>query len=107
MSSDEHCAKFFSLGLNLEHFGTHSMRKGAITHALTGMTSSPPIGSICIHANWKMPGVMNCYTQFEYAGDQYVSRSVSGRGWLTKYFAKSSPYCDFSHHDDEGKAKHH
>ena len=104
--SDEHCAKFISLGLNPEHFGTHSIRKGAITHASTGITSSPPIVSICIRANWKMPGVMNRYMRFEYAGDQYVGRSVSGRGRLTKYFAESCPYFDFSHLDDEGKEKH-
>jgi len=98
--SDEHSAKFASLGLNPEHFGTHSIRKGAITHASTGVTTSPPIVSICTHANWKMPGIMNRYMRFEHAGDQYVGRSVSGRDRMSKYFAASCPYFDFSDVDD-------
>lgn len=46
--SDEHSAKFISLGLNPEHFGTHSIRKGAITHASMDITSSP-LTSYCFY----------------------------------------------------------
>lgn len=43
-----------------------------------------------------MPGVMNRYIKFEAAGDQYVGRCVSGRSRLSKTFAESLPYFDFS-----------
>ena len=97
------------------------MRKGAATHVASGITSSPPIASICIRANWKMPGVMNRYIKYESAGDQYVGRysivlhsccclshsflttliwfnhrCVSGRDRLSKRFAESLPYFDLS-----------
>jgi hypothetical protein len=72
--SPEYRQSFIDRGLNPSNFGTHSMRKGAATHIASGITSSPPIASICIRANWKMPGVMNRYIKFESAGDQYVGR---------------------------------
>ncbi|KAL3769767.1 hypothetical protein ACHAWO_011295 [Cyclotella atomus] len=97
--SDEHAATFVSLGIKPEFFGTHSLRKGAITFAACGVTVSPPIASICIRANWKMPGVMNRYIRFEAVGDQYVGRSVSGRDRLTEDFAESCPYFDFSQYE--------
>jgi hypothetical protein len=59
VSSKEHRDTFISLGIIPEHFGTHSIRKGAVTHISTGTTSSPPRASICIRANWNLPGVMN------------------------------------------------
>ena len=67
-----------------------------MTHIASGTTESPPIASICIRANWKMPGVLNRYIKHEKAGDQYVGRSVSGRVRLGKRFAESIPYFDFS-----------
>jgi hypothetical protein len=72
--SPEYRQSFIDRGLDPKYFGTHSMRKGAATHIASGITSSPPIASICIRANWKMPGVMNRYIKFEAAGDQYVGR---------------------------------
>jgi hypothetical protein len=53
-----------------EYFGTHSICKGAITHAACGVMSSPQIAFICICANWKMPGIMNRYIWYENVGDQ-------------------------------------
>ena len=79
-----------------EDFGTHSIWKGAVTFISTGTTSTPPIASICLRANWAMPGVMNRYIKFEGAGDQFVGKCVSGRSRLTKDFAASSPYFDFT-----------
>ena len=78
VNDESHRPTFVSLGMASEDFGTHSFRKGAVTYISTGTTSSPPIASICIHANWNMPGVMNWYIKFENAGDQFVGRSVSG-----------------------------
>jgi len=96
VNSEEHRQSFIDRGLDPKYFGTHSIRKGAVTHIASGVTSTPPIASICIRANWKMPGVMNRYIKWESAGDQYVGRCVSGRKRLDKSFAESIPYFDFS-----------
>jgi hypothetical protein len=96
VSSDEHRNMFVALGMPPQHFGTHSIRKGAVTHISTGTTSSPPIASICLRANWAMPGVMNRYIKHENAGDQFVGKCVSGRSRLSKEFAASQAYFDFS-----------
>lgn len=79
-----------------EYFGTHSLRKGAVTHISTGTTSCPPISSICLRANWSMPGVLNRYIKYENAGDQFVGRCVAGLSRLSKDFAASPAYFDFS-----------
>lgn len=97
--SNEHKDAFKRFGINPQYFGTHSIRKGAVTHVATGSTSCPPIASICIRANWKMPGVMNRYIKYEAAGDLYVGRCVSGRDRFKKEFAESLPYFDFSNFD--------
>jgi hypothetical protein len=96
VSSKEHKDTFVSLGMLPQNFGTHSIRKGAVTHISTGSTSSPPIASICLRANWAMPGVMNRYIKYENAGDQFVGKCVSGRARLSKEFAASPAYFDFS-----------
>jgi len=96
VSSDEHRNMFVALGMPPQHFGTHSIRKGAVTHISTGTTSNPPIASICLRANWAMPGVMNRYIKHENAGDQFVGKCVSGRSRLSKEFAASQAYFDFS-----------
>ena len=93
---DDHRQSFISLGIPPEYFGTHSIRKGAVTLVATGSTASPPIASICLRANWAMPGVMNRYIRFEAAGDQFVGRSVSGLPRNTIDFATSPAYFDFT-----------
>ena len=89
--------EFARLGMPLDMFGTHSIRKGAATHMATGSTACPPIASICLRANWAMPGVLNRYLKYENAGDQFVGKSVSGRSRKKKEFAASCPYFDFAH----------
>ena len=96
VKSPEHCDTFAALGMPPEDFGTHSIRKGAVTSVATGTTSSPPIASICLRANWAMPGVMNRYIKFESAGDQFVGRCVAGLPRLSKDFAISPAYFDLS-----------
>ena len=96
VSGDEYRDKFVSLGMPPEYFGTHSLRKGAVTHISTGTTSCPPISSICLRANWSMPGVLNRYIKYENAGDQFVGRCVAGLSRLSKEFAASPAYFDFS-----------
>jgi hypothetical protein len=92
----DHRNFFIEQGIHPEYFGTHSIRKGSVTHVACGITSSPPIASICIRANWKMPGVMNHYIRYEVAGDMYVGRCASGRNRLGNEFAVSNPYFDFT-----------
>ena len=92
VSSPEHRDKFASLGITPEDFGTHSIRKGAVTHVSTGSTACPPIASICLRANWAMPGVMNRYIKYESAGDQFVGRCASGRSRNSTKFAVSCAY---------------
>jgi hypothetical protein len=96
VSSKEHKDTFVSLGMPPQQFGTHSIRKGAVTHISTGTTSCSPIASICFCATWAMPGVMNCYIKFENAGNQFVGKCVSGHARLSKEFAASLAYFDFS-----------
>jgi hypothetical protein len=94
---------FAALGITPEDFGTHSIRKGAATHVATGSTACPPIASICLRANWAMPGVLNRYIKYENAGDQFVGKCVSGRSRKSKEFAASPPYWDFSTEEREEK----
>ncbi len=96
ISHPKYCDRLSALGMPPENFGTHSIRKGAVTHISTGTTSCPPIASIFLRANWAMPGMLNRYIKFENAGDQFVGKCVSGRSRLTKEFAASPAYFDFS-----------
>ena len=43
-----------------------------------------------------MPGIMNRYIKHKNAGDQFVGKCVSGRSRLSKEFAASQAYFDFS-----------
>jgi hypothetical protein len=96
VASPEHREVFASYGISPGDFGTHSIRKGAATHVSTGSTASPPIASICLRANWAMPGVLSRYIKYENAGDQFVGKCVSGRRRNSKTFAASPSYWDFS-----------
>ena len=80
--NDERCAnRFASLRMPPEHFGTHSIRKGAATHVATGSTACPPIASLW--TNWAMSGVLNRYIRYEAASD--VHGAVSFWAGLKKY----------------------
>ena len=80
---------FITLGMPPEDFGTHSIRKGAVTFGATGCTTCPPITSICLRDNWAMPGVMNHYIKYESPGDQFTGKFVSGRSRMSTEFAIS------------------
>ena len=104
--SPEHRDTFSSFGMPPEDFGTHSIRKGAVTLVVTGTTSCPPIVLICLRANWAMPGVMNRHIKFEGAGNQFVGRCVTGLLRLSKEFATSPAYfylTSFGRDEREGK----
>ena len=76
--------------------GSHSCRKGVATLIASGCTVSPPIAPLCIRAGWVMGGMKDKYIFNEKAGDQYVGRCASLLDQLTKEFAVSPPYFDYS-----------
>ena len=94
-------SEFASIGVSPEDFGTHSIRKGAVTLISTGTTVSPPMASICLRANWSLGGVQSRYIKYEKAGDQYVGRTVCGLPIMKKEFAICQPFFDFSHLSEE------
>ena len=69
----------------------------------SGCTVSPPIVAICIRAGWAMGGVKDKYLNRADAGDQYVGRCASLLSQVTKEFAVSPPYFDFTGLCDEEK----
>lgn len=83
-------------GFEPSELGTHSTRKGVATGICSGCTMSPPIVSVCIRAGWTMGGVKDRYLKYEAAGDQFVGRCAACLDLLSKNFAVSPPYWDFS-----------
>jgi len=83
-------------GFEPADLGTHSTRKGVATFVSAGCTVGPPVASICIRAGWSMGGVRDKYMKYEAAGDQFVGRCASCLDLLSKEFAISPPYWDFS-----------
>ena len=88
------------LGVEEGDLRTHSCRKGVATMVAAGCTVSPPIVSICVRAGWVMGGVKDRYLKRESAGDQYVGRCAAGLDQLSKSFAISPPYFDFTGVED-------
>ena len=72
-------------------------------HISTGSTASPPIASICLRANWAIPGVLSRYIKFKNARDQFVGKWVSGRRRNSKTLAASPSYLDFLAEDRDAK----
>ena len=88
--------RFIALGMPSEDFGTHSIRKGAVTFVATECTACPPIASIYLRVNLAMPGVMNRYIKYESAGDQFTVKCVSGSSRMSTEFAIIPVYFDFT-----------
>jgi hypothetical protein len=93
-------AELKNMGFEKADLGTHSCRKGVATMVAAGCTVSPPIVALCIRAGWVLGGVKDKYLFREGAGDQYVGRCASCLDQLTKEFAVSPPYFDFTNLDD-------
>ena len=89
------------LGVEEWDLYTHSCRKGVATIVAAGCTVSPPIVSICIRAGWVMGGVKDRYLKRELAGNQYACRCAAGMYQLSKLFAISPPYFDFTSIEEE------
>ena len=98
--------EFELLGVEDGDLGTHSCRKGVITMVAAGCTVSPPIVSICVRAGWVMGEVKDSYLKRESAGNQYVGRCTAGLDQLSKNFAVSPPYFDFTDITEELEKAH-
>jgi hypothetical protein len=95
-----HANDLAALGVEQGDLGTHSTRKGVATAVSSGSTMAPPIVSLCIRAGWVMGGVKDRYLKYESAGDQFVGRCAACLDILSKHFAISPPYFDFSMSND-------
>ena len=87
---------FATFGVMLGDMGSHSYHKGAISLVAAGCTVSPPMSAICLRASWSMYTVKDRYIHYEKAGDQYVGRCATGVSSLSKQFAASPAYWDFT-----------
>ena len=88
-----------ALGYEPGDLASHSTRKGVGTWVCSGCTVSPPIVAVCLRAGWTLGGVKDRYLFREGAGDQYVGRAAAGLDQLSKEFAVSPAYFDFSQLD--------
>ena len=68
----------------------------------TGCTVLPPMASICLRAAWSMGNVKDRYIHYGEAGDQFTGRCCTGISSLTKEFAISPVYFDFTDVGEEG-----
>jgi len=76
----------------LNHYGTHSIRKGVATFACSGTTGGPSIASVCLRVGWSLGGVQDRYIRYESAGDQYLGRVVAGLPLNRAEFAVLPPH---------------
>ena len=81
----------------------HSWRKGSASFAASGSTAAPSIITICLRANWKLPGSLNRYLFLEHAGDQFVGRVCAGLPIMSDKFGVLPPRwrTDLSQEDKE------
>jgi hypothetical protein len=84
---------------NVDHYGTHSVRKGVATFACSGTTGGPSIASVCLRVGWSLGGVQDRYIRYECAGDQYLDRVVAGLPLNSAKFACLPPH--FINNNDE------
>ena len=99
----ENIDEFKLLGVDENTLGSHLCRKGAITLVSTGCTASPPMASICLRAGWSMGNMKDHYIFYKKAGDQFCGRCVTSISSLTKKFAVSPVYWDFTKSGERGK----
>ena len=99
----ENIDEFKLLGVDENTLGSHLCCKGAITLVSTGCTTSLPMASICLRAGWSMGNVKDRYIFYKKAGDQFCGRCVTSISSLTKKFAVSPVYWDFTKSGERGK----
>lgn len=93
-------------GINVDHIGAHSSRKGASTYMTSGVVGGPSFNAVNIRCGWKMPGVTDTYCRYEAAGDQYCGRVLSGLPLSSFRFATLPPKFIFPEYlKEEGQKK--
>ena len=73
-----HWSEFECLGISVEYFITHFIRKGAATYIATCCTVYPPVASTFLRTNWTSGGVKERYIKYKKSGDQFIGRAVTG-----------------------------
>ena len=80
------------LSYKVDEISIHSYRKGAATHMSSGTTAGPAGMAINIRGGWSTGNnVKDVYFLYEWAGDQYCGRILSGLNLLSHEFAASEP----------------
>ena len=90
------------LGFRPCDIGTHSIRKGAVSH-LSSMIGGPPAASICIRAGWTMGKVRDIYMRYITCGDTFCGRCLSLLPILSTAFAASPPHFASLEWEEYGK----
>jgi len=72
----QHEVEVNELGYPLQHIGTHSICKGAVSY-LSSVPGGLQAAAVCIHAGWMMGKVKDTYMQYIDSGDQFVGRCLS------------------------------
>ena len=89
---DEHVGELIAMGYpSSSDIGTHSIRKGAITH-VAGLPGGPSSTSICVRAGWTQGKVKDIYMKYMESGDCFVGRCLTLEPLLHVDFASSPPY---------------
>jgi len=96
----QHEAEVNELGYPLQHIGTHSICKGAVSY-LSSVPGGLQAAAVCIHAGWMIGKVKDTYMQYIDSGDQFVGRYLSLLPLLSSQFACSPPYFSDAATDDE------
>ena len=78
-------------GFCSEEFGTHSIRKGALTFTANVSTVGAGAHALRVRAGWSGVGVEGVYIQYEGASDQYVGRVASMLPLLSSGFIALPP----------------
>ena len=52
-------------GINVDHIGAHSSRKGASTYMTSGVVGGPSFNAVNIQYGWKMSGVTDTYCRYK------------------------------------------
>ena len=91
---------FNDFGIDISDIGTHSSRKGSVTHCITGSTIHLTIVSTCLRFGWIMGPMKETYIHYKKYGDQYVGIVVTGLNATSIEVYVSPPYFKFPEADE-------
>ena len=74
-------------------WGSHSLRKGAVSFVVSGSVDGPSAIAVCLRAGWTLGSVQDRYFfSVERAGDEFVGRTVCGLPHNSGEFAILPPF---------------